>query len=81
MYDVSYSFFLIFIYFSSNYHRINDLETELTTSAMTSDENRALTEAEMREIAEYQKIIEFSEQVLRGKHPRTKLPSYLVSPC
>jgi hypothetical protein len=47
---------------------------------MTPDENRALTEAGMREIAEYQKIIEFSEQVLAGKHPRIKLPSHLVSP-
>jgi hypothetical protein len=34
----------------------------------------------MREITEYQKIIEFSEQVLAGKHPRVKLPSHLVSP-
>jgi hypothetical protein len=81
MYDVSHSFFLVFISFSSNYYYINDLEAEPTTSEMTSNENRALTEAEMREITEYQKIIEFSEQVLAGKHSRIKLPSHLVSPC
>jgi len=81
MYDVSYSFFPIFISFSSNYYYISDLEAEPATSEMTSNDNRALTEAEMREITEYQKIIEFSEQGLAGKHERVKLPSHLVSPC
>jgi hypothetical protein len=81
MYDVSYSFFPISISFSSNYYYISDLEAEPETSEMTSNEKRALTEAVMREITEYQKIIEFSEQVLAGKHPRVKLPSHLVSPC
>ena len=81
MYDVSYSFFPIFISFSSNYYHISDLEAALETSEMTSNEKRALTEAEMREITEYQKIIEFSEQVLAGKHPLVKLPSqFLRSP-
>ncbi|KAE9368842.1 hypothetical protein N431DRAFT_561178 [Stipitochalara longipes BDJ] len=32
----------------------------------------------MREIAEYKRIIQFSEQVLAGTHPRVKIPSHLL---
>ena len=46
---------------------------------MASDENRDLTAAEMEEIAEYEGIVEFAEQVLSGSHPRVKIPAHLVS--
>jgi hypothetical protein len=46
---------------------------------MASNENRALTAAEMEEIAEYERIVEFADQVLAGTHPRVKIPAHMVS--
>jgi hypothetical protein len=45
---------------------------------MVSNETRALAAAEMEEIAEYERIVEFAGQVLSGTHPRVKIPPHLV---
>ena len=38
----------------------------------------ALTAAELREILEYEKIVQFRDAVLAGTHPRIKLPIHLI---
>src|SRR5690348_6703622 len=38
----------------------------------------ALTEEEIREILEYERIVAFKDAVLAGTHPRVKIPLHLV---
>lgn len=38
-----------------------------------------LSAAVLAEIAEYDRIVAFAEQVLAGTHPRVKIPQHLVS--
>ena len=40
--------------------------------ALREEENRPLSEAEKKEIAEYEKIIAFHDLVMSGKHPTIK---------
>jgi len=65
----------MFPLFSSGNHLDHNL---VTTASMASNETRDLAAAEMKEIAEYERIVEFAGQVLPGTHPRVKIPPHLV---
>jgi hypothetical protein len=63
--------FRIFL-LDSNKHLDNKLTTTTTFATIMKDENRALTALEMEEIAEYERIVEFANQVFAGTHPRVR---------
>jgi len=46
------------------------------TMAVNGD---SLTAAELREILEYQRIVQFKDAVLAGTHPRVKIPPHLAA--
>ena len=48
----------------------------VSTSVTTN--GAAITAAELREILEYEKIVQFRDAVLAGTHPRIRLPSHLL---
>lgn len=49
-----------------------------SSSLPTNGAAPALTAAELREILEYEKIVQFRDAVLAGTHPRIKIPPHLV---